>query len=253
MSKRGKPTGKRGIYQRDNTFYARLTVPQDVRDHFGQSELWKSLQTDNIKTAEYKAAQIVNEWKIQIERFRGETTTLSKALEWKATLAEERRRDSKLISKLVNSGREVTSADVDNLGIGTDSLAFSDAIEKVLVENGDNEASLFVEIAKGKALPTKTYIEEYKASLKVTPRTLKQIDTHLNRFDKRFPSLPIKKSDVAKWILELEADGKAEQTVKKHVGSCRSYYEFLMRLDYLAPDSVNPFDKPKYTKKKKVS
>lgn len=96
MSKRGK----RGIYLRDNTYYARLSVPPDVREHFGQSELWKSLQTNNLK------------------------------------------------------------------------------------------------VAGGKALPTKTYVEEFKSSLKVIPRTLKQTDTRLKLFAERFPRFPLRKAPL---------------------------------------------------------
>ena len=98
MSKNRVSTGKRGIYWMSNTLYARMVVPQDVREHFPTGELIKSLETDDLKVAEYKAAQLFHEWRSQIKKYRGSSTAIDEALRWKKVIEAERRKDADLLA-----------------------------------------------------------------------------------------------------------------------------------------------------------
>ncbi len=118
MAKWKKPVGKPHIVLRGNTYYARLTVPEDARSYFGMSELWQSLKTKNLRDAEYRAARLVTEWKAQIESYRGNTGLANDALEWRRVLEAERRKDQKIIEQFrrENGHRPLTAYEVDKLG-----------------------------------------------------------------------------------------------------------------------------------------
>lgn len=128
MAKWKKSVGKPYLALRGHTYYARLTVPEDARDHFGKTELWQSLKTNNLREAEYRAGRIVAEWKAQIETFRGNVGIAHKALEWRKVLDEERKKDQILIEQFKQQhGRPPTLAhEVDDLGLGTYSLVYGD-------------------------------------------------------------------------------------------------------------------------------
>lgn len=259
MSKDRVSTGKRGIYWMSNTLYARMVVPQDVREHFPTGELIKSLETDDLKVAEYKAAQLFHEWRSQIKKYRGSSTAIDEALRWKKVIEAERRKDADLLAafRKNNPDRELTTADLDDLEIGSQALAMDDYLENVSRTKGAAEAETLANIISGNQIPTLAFLDEWKSSIenKVIPRTLKQHDTRIKDLAKKFPALPIKKTEVARWIVEMESgeNAKAEQTLKGLIGGCRSYYDYLMRMGHLDPDGVNPFENQKFTKKKKVS
>ena len=111
----------------------------------------------------------------------------------------------------------------------------------------------FAEIVEGHQLPTLTHTKEYLGSLSVKSRTLQQREMHLDLLNKRFPTLPIKRSQVARWVLEMEQQNLAEATIKARIGTCRGYFEFLQRFDYLNADDANPFENHKFTRNKKAS
>lgn len=64
-------------------------MSQDLREHFGKSERWQTLKTDNLKTAELRAAQIINEWKLEFQRLRGDQALIDMALAWMQILEAE--------------------------------------------------------------------------------------------------------------------------------------------------------------------
>ncbi len=255
MAKWKKPVGRPFLALRGHTYYARLTVPTDARDYFGKTELWQSLKTKNLREAEYRAGRIIAEWKAQIETFRGNIGIAHKALEWRKVLDEERKKDQILIEQFTRQhGRPPTLAhEIDDLGLGTYSLVYGDEVERIYFEQGPEAAARFDDIVKGNSLPTLTYAEDYKASLKVIPRTLQQRETHLDYLNQRFPTLPVRRSEVARWIIEMETQNLAEATIKARIGTCRGYFEYLQRLDHLNPDEANPFEGHKYTRRKKAS
>lgn len=255
MAKWKKPVGRPFLALRGHTYYARLTVPEDVREFFGKTELWQTLKTKNLKDAEYRASRIVTEWKAQIETYRGNVGVAHQALEWRKILEDERRKDAVLVEKFkLQHGRKPSNAyEIDELGLGTQQMVYSDKLERIYHEEGPDAMSRFADIVEGNLLPTLTHVDEYLFSLSVEPRTKQQREHHLDLLNKRFPALPVKRSDVTKWIMEMEQQNLAENTIKARVGTCRGYFEFLQPLDYLNPDEANPFEGHKFTSKRKAS
>ncbi|TGV20137.1 hypothetical protein E5N72_08640 [Pseudoalteromonas sp. MEBiC 03607] len=257
MAKWKRPSGYRGIAIRGNTYFARLTVPEDVREVIGKSEFWKTLETDDIHIAQKRAALYILEWKAQIKQARGASSAVKDALQWKRELEAEKRREAPLIAQLQarSEDGQLCAHQVNELGLGSKEHEFSEYLDQVADRKGPDAARTLSNIVYGESLPCTTYLEEWLKSQegKLIPRTIKQRHTAILRLNDKFPVLPIKKTEVARWIIEQEAEGKAEATIKGLIGSCRSFYDYLMRMGYLDPEGVNPFEGHKYSKKKKAS
>ena len=215
----------------------------------------ESLKTRNLKEAEYRTSRIVAEWKAQIETYRGNVGIAHRAIEWRRTLEEERKKDNLLIEKFRREHNKSPSHahEISELGLGTHQLVYQDELERIYHEEGPEEMTRFAEIVEGHQLPTLTHTKEYLDSLSVKPRTLQQREMHLDLLNKRFPTLPVKRSQIARWVLEMEQQNLAEATIKARIGTCRGYFEFLQRFDYLIADDANPFENHKFTRSKKAS
>lgn len=247
-------TGKSHVVLKGKTYYARLTIPKSLREHFNKSEFWQSLRTSNLLEAEYRAATIVAQWKSQIEKAKGNDGRATKALQWKADLENARRQDELMLRKFHQEHKRNPDVDEANeLGIGGFEIVVAEEYERLALEEGEEAAHMFHSIVYSNDIVTNAHFDEYKATLKVIPRTLSQRSTHLERFAKRFPSLPIKRSDVAQWIVDLEQSGLNISTVKSMIGTCRGYYDFLQRVGKLDFEEVNPFKDQKFTQSKKAS
>ncbi len=255
MSKAGTPTGKRGIYRRNNTLYARIVIPSDLREFYGTREVWRTLQTNDLSIAQYRASIFFHQIKSEFAVHRGEQSHVKDALMWKKTIAKGEQADAEKIAtyRRQNPDKELPPSFVEALGLEDPRTSFSYYLDDLREQKGDEVAGLVADIVYGTSLPTLLYLDEWKATLMVIPRTLQQADAKVKLLADKFPSLPIKKSQVAKWIIEQEQAGKAEETIKGLIGTCRSYYGYLQRVGHLSEDEQNPFEGHRYTKKKKAS
>lgn len=257
MAKWKRPSGYTGIAIRGNTYFARLTVPEDVREIIGKSEFWKTLETDDIQIAQKRAALYILEWKAQIKQARGTSSAVKDALQWKRELEAERRREAPLIAQLKRKSKDgkLYAHQIEDLGLSSKEIEFTEYLDLIAEDKGPNAARTISNIVYGESLPCTNYLDEWLKSQegKLIPRTIKQRQTAIFKLNEKFPVLPIKKIEVARWIVEQEGEGKAEATIKGLIGSCRSFYDYLMRMGHLDPEGVNPFEGHKYSKKKKAS
>jgi integrase len=253
MAKWKRPAGKPYVALRGNTYYARLTVPKDLREQFGKTEIWKSLKTSDLREAQYRADRLVSDLKVRFAQSRGEIGLVQKALDWRRVLEEQDHKDERLLETFRKKHKREPRWANEVDGLMADSARYVIELQRMRQENSPEDVELFTDIVAGKRMTTLEFKEKYLESLRVIPRTLQQRETHLTYLSERFPYLPVKRSDVAKWILEMESDDLAEATIKGRIGSCRGYFDFLQRLEYLDPDGANPFDGHRYTKRKKAS
>lgn len=255
MSQTGTPTGRKGICRRNNTLYARIVIPADLREHYPTKEVWRTLQTNDMSVAEYRAAAFFLDMKSEFALHRGDQSVLKDGMRWKKLLTQERVDDGKKLAvfRKLNPHADLTASIADELNLADHATNFSYHLDHVRETQGDNAAAALADIAFGRSLPTLTHLDDWKAAQQVIPRTLVMADTRLRTMADKFPTLPIKKTEVAKWIIELEQSGKAEETIKGLISSCRSYFGFLQRTGYQSEDGPNPFEGHKYTKKKKAS
>jgi len=55
------------LQKRRNLYYARLAVPEDLRNHYRRREFIKSLGTADFKVAKAKVLKVISEWKLGFE------------------------------------------------------------------------------------------------------------------------------------------------------------------------------------------
>ncbi len=58
------------IERRRRLLYAKLNIPEDVRDVLGKMRFVQSLKTDSRSTAERYVTSLITRWKMQIDRAR---------------------------------------------------------------------------------------------------------------------------------------------------------------------------------------
>lgn len=222
----------KGLYIRGRTYYARLTVPKDLKSTLGY-EFVQSLSTSDLNEAESRAVLLLRDWRITIENARGTISPDQKALRWKAEL--------KKIKPPTENGRG---------GFDYDPLedVYQEQLEKIEESSGLEQAQRFNKIAKGQLLPTKEYVDIFLATRTVKPRTLQQEGFRLGLMVDKFPTLPIRKSDVNKWWIELtqthiSKTGKpySQETANFILIISGTFYQFLIDQGHLDEDSNNPF------------
>ncbi len=52
------------LFKRNNIYYFRLNIPQDIAPYFTRKEIWKSLKTRNYKSAKTTISKLlyITEW-----------------------------------------------------------------------------------------------------------------------------------------------------------------------------------------------
>ncbi|MFB3134459.1 MAG: DUF6538 domain-containing protein, partial [Rhodospirillales bacterium] len=58
------------IERRRRLWYAKLNIPEDVRDVLGKMRFVQSLKTDSMSTAARHAVPLIARWKMQIDQAR---------------------------------------------------------------------------------------------------------------------------------------------------------------------------------------
>lgn len=142
------------------TWYATITIPEDLRPIFGKVRFKQSLKTENRAEAERLSLPIVSAWKQQIEEARrtGRAPTgtpmplMKEALAWQS-------------ADVVSSTRcPVTAEDL--------ALERAEAIE---AQYGTAKAREFYAVATGQATPIDQHLEAYLSSRDVGARYLAEV------------------------------------------------------------------------------
>jgi integrase len=202
------------LEKRRQLYYAVLTVPKALQDELGLLRFVKSTGEGDRRKAKDIASGYVLGWKLQIEEARGNSTTsLSRAMQWRAELAQakdDRQRD--IIRSLI-----------------------SDEAHDMYVKAGGSElpqakAIEYSQISTGVKSLSEDYFEQWKAQLTVTHRTIDQYSKDLRQFIVQFPSIEdVTKKDVSLWMDGLSAKGVTKNTQRRILKACRNYWKYIDR------------------------
>ncbi|MCV6620196.1 MAG: hypothetical protein OIF51_00420, partial [Cellvibrionaceae bacterium] len=78
-------TGCPGVSLRGQTYYARYTIPKDVRDKLGgRTERWQSLKTSDLREARSRADLLIARWKAEVAEARGDQAAEQRIKEWQS-------------------------------------------------------------------------------------------------------------------------------------------------------------------------
>jgi integrase len=234
------------IEQRGRKWFAYLSVPADVRAKLGKRVYRQTLRTDSRSVAEGRAAILVAEWKTEIEAARGNPNTDNAA--WRPVLAPPRRRTKELHPD--GSGR--TKGEVMDLEQGREALRLATTpeerervLERLYAQATNIEYRLGGAALAGDREATRTdaHLDEWLASLRVTPGVKDTRRTDVLRLAGKFPLLhQIERPALNRWATALLQEGLAIGTVTRTLGAHRLYWRFLQSIGAVADDR-NVFDR----------
>lgn len=218
---------KSHLQKRRLKYYARLSVPEDLRDKIGKRELIKSLQTSDLKIANAKVLKVIGEWKLGFEALRGTPSALEE-----------------LASAIRLEDDHTTTPDAPM----TDKEAY---IEHIADDLPLNKEKLFRDIAMGRATPFLLYKDRFLEQWNVDAKTKAMAETVLKRVSSIFQSLEmVTKPLVVKMVTH---DQTKANTKGKNYGFVRQYWNYLQDIGAINSEAKNPFAGLKLGTKSKSS
>jgi integrase len=198
-------------------WYARLTIPADLRAHYnGKRELKTTLKTPDKKVAELKAMRLIGEWKLQFNALRGNPSAT-------AALAAE-----------------LLPYPEGNIDPHTGMSDKDYAIEAQADALGDSQKQAFYRVALGKEIPTLLYLEMFLNQWEVEQKTKDMARTAIKRVADTFTTLEMITAPLVYQMIDADPNTKA--TKEKNYGFVRQYFKYLKRMQAYPHEKPNPFE-----------
>ena len=222
------------IEQRQNTWYAVLTIPPDVRPVLGKLRFCKSTQTGDKVKAQVRAILMVAQWKAEITKVRG---TLPNADE---SFWENMRRE------YVNAQHRDADTDMDDPAWGHHSEVVREAIEAEAFKLTDPEkASRAYKVAVGLMTPLAPLVEEWKGSLRVAQKTIDQQHRDMVKMADHFLILEaLAPQKIKVWTDEMMKEGVTASSLTRIGNGCRSFWAYLQQSSKKEMTDPDPFVGP---------
>jgi integrase len=207
------------IEKRANLYYATLTVPADVRHIVGKLRYVKSTETGSKAEATLRAALLVAGWKAEIAKARGMLPD-PKATFW-----------------------ETLRGDFINAKDPANESAAQDQIEKALASIKDrDDASNLWKFATGLVTPLAPHVDDWKASLRLTQKTIDQQHRDVQRMADHFINLEaLEPQRVKAWTDKLIFEGATATSLERMMNGCRSLWRYLQDSGTVNIDAPDPF------------
>ena len=208
--------------KRFNVWYAKLTVPADVRHIIGKVRFFQSTQTGSNSEALPRVALLVSRWKDEIEQARGVLPS-AKASFWDTVRHE-----------YINAKDEAHQ------------LAVQDHIEKAVAAIKDPEkASQAWKQATGQITPLAPLVEQWKGSLRLAQKTIDQQHRDVSRMADYFVGLEeLTPQKIKAWTDKLRAEGTTASSFERIGNGCRSFWSYLQQSGTKAMIDPDPFVGP---------
>lgn len=219
------------LEKRRNLYYAKLTIPEDVREKLGNKlRFFKSLGTPIKSVADREAAPLIGKWKAMIAEARGNTDALTEeALRWQRHLTFQRN-PPKGSEAIYSTGLDVLEEQLH------------DRAANLTEAHGSETGQKFRAIAEGTARLTREHFAEWKAQIKLAAKTKDQAIKDVELLVSRLSTLEeITKGNIKKWMNDIARSGKGLATQKRILSFCRNYWKYLQSHD-VVPADATPFD-----------
>jgi integrase len=205
---------------KDNTLYAALTVPAEVRHLLGKARFFQSTKTNNPTEAKNRAAVLVAGWKAEISKARGKLPNPKDDF-W------------------VSLRKEYMTTDDEGAKFVIEELA-----EKEALKSSDPEAS--VELYKFATNQAGTLlaplVEDWKSAQKGGRKTIDQKHRDLVRMADHFLGLDaLKPQRIKAWTAKLLGEGSTYSSFVRIGGACRSFWAYLQDSSTIPMETPDPF------------
>lgn len=208
---------------KSNIYYANLTIPEEVRNVIGRGvRFYQSTKCSSESEAQRRANALVAGWKVEILKARGKLPST------KDTFWNSLRKDYLLAG--------------DDAGL---KLALEDLAETAASKITDPEQSSslyrFATNQVGELLAP--LVEDWKASLRISPKTIDQQYRDVLRMAEHFMSLEaLQPRAVKAWTDKLIAAGATTASIDRIGNGCHSFWRYLQRSGAVPMEMPDPFD-----------
>lgn len=217
----------RYLVLRYNTYFAELTVPDDVRHIIKKSKFSRTTGTGDTKAAQAVANLFVLKWKAEIAQARAKANDpiINSALE---------------LNKLLKS--QDNTADIKEI-IDEEEL-------RLRIQTGsDAAADAFKAIALGKQKYLKNLLPDWKRQQerkRLATKTIDQMESDLELLLESLPTVSqLSAKNVAIWIEYLGTHGNlTPSSINRIVGSGRSFFKYLQEIGEADSATLTPFVVP---------
>lgn len=210
-----------------STYHARLTVPKDVRVHFGnKAELWRTTDTGDKRLAAIRGAEIVAAWKRQVYAARNGVSVT----EWTKSWAKEyREADARPVDDEFPSERD--SAE----------FVMIHELEDMVQDRRMTEAQAKAayEVATGRRVILADHKDDYlKEYCNHSIKTQAAYQAAVERFLKQFPDdHQVTPKALKQWVTGMANDDKlAAKTITRMIGQARTFWKYLVEHEIVQRD-----------------
>ncbi len=236
------------IERRRRLLYAKLNIPEDVRDVLGKMRFVQSLKTDSRSAAERYATPLISRWKMQIDQARANKAGNRDPLEdearsWREALLDAKDDDERqLILDLIRD--KVDAIIMRSAPAGEIGRPGETPWEEL---PGQENAEKFFGLATGRRVPLLEHLDQYLASTtaRTNQRSKDMARSDITRFAKEFELVSdVNRRNVQRWAIKLMSDdgeGRAPNTVRRLLSSNRGYWRYLLLIGVVPDDAPDPF------------
>ena len=224
------------IEKRQNTWYAVLTIPPDVRPVLGKLRFCKSTKTSDKVKAQVRAILMVAHWKAEITKIRG---TLPNADE---SFWENMRRE------YVNAQQRDADSDTDmqSADWGHHSEVVREAIEAEAFKLKDPaEVARVYQVAVGLMTPLGPLVTAWKGSLRTAQKTIDQQHRDMVKMADHFITLEaLTPPKIKAWTDQMMKEGVTASSLTRIGNGCRSVWLYLQQSGKRSMVDPDPFVGP---------
>lgn len=230
------------LQRRRRVWYAFHDIPADLREALGgAARFTQTLQTEDRKAAERRAAPLKAKWLAVIEEARkgGRDHIEQDAEFWRRTLLETPDEYREMTLDAIADERQT------RIDRALDRAGFMDHREEGAMDLPEvGEAYRFEAIATGKIVRLDAHVDEWIGTLTNEAKTKDMKKATVLRFAEEFPYVSdVKGKDVQRWVNRLASqEGKKAKTLQRILSELRGYWSYLISLEVVSRDHL-PFEK----------
>lgn len=202
------------LIQRGNTWYARMGIPEDVRDKLGhEREYIQSLRTPDRKIALIQSKPLIAEWKNAIHIARGNASAIQKTA---LMMRHEADADPKVNPDTGMSDADYASEDI------------ADGLDGI-------EQEEFYDYYTGRiGTPLNHFVLEFIKATYTNAKTAGDAQRSIDLFTAHCPTLEsVSARAVMKWI---DGETRSQSSVSKTKTFLSKYWKYLQQRDYASRD-----------------
>ncbi len=223
----------RHIEKRGRKWYAVLTIPKQIRHHFGgRLRFFQALKTETETVAITRAAPLVAQWRSWIAKAQGIALDPFEA-------------DVQFFRQALAEARTLPSAEgPEDADPGGDAKLELIGLAQDMDDKHPGRGLAVWKRATGETTGTLDHLDAFLAVAADTDRGKAMKKADVVRLAEQFPTIDnITRPNVRRWCDGLIKDvGLKRTTVVRLLSSCRTYWRHL-QVHGVVPDEIEPFDK----------